>query len=176
MKHKHHKIPLHAGGSDDPDNIELLTVEEHAIAHKLLFEQHGRWQDEVAWKGLAGMITTQECIYRSIRESKIGNKWNVGVPKSKDHRLNLSKSKMGQKNPNFGKSLSDECKKKLSQALSGSNNPMYGKDRTEIMKKATKASLVKKQCPICGIWASAGNAKRWHFQNCNNNSHGVKDV
>ena len=41
MKHKHHKIPTHAGGTNDPENIETLTPEDHAEAHKKLFEEHG---------------------------------------------------------------------------------------------------------------------------------------
>lgn len=42
LKHKHHIIPKHAGGSDDPSNIVVLTVEEHAEAHRKLYEKHGR--------------------------------------------------------------------------------------------------------------------------------------
>ena len=38
-KHKHHIIPRHAGGSNDPDNSVYLTVEEHAEAHKKLYEK-----------------------------------------------------------------------------------------------------------------------------------------
>jgi hypothetical protein len=34
MKHKHHIIPRHAGGTDDSSNIIELTVEEHAEEHK----------------------------------------------------------------------------------------------------------------------------------------------
>lgn len=60
MKHKHHKIPRHAGGTDDPSNIELLSVEEHAEAHRILFEQHGRWQDRLAWLGLSGKIDNED--------------------------------------------------------------------------------------------------------------------
>jgi DNA modification methylase len=45
LKHKHHIIPKHQGGSDDPSNLVELTVEEHALAHKLLYEQYGKWED-----------------------------------------------------------------------------------------------------------------------------------
>jgi len=68
MKHKHHVVPLHMGGTDDPSNIVELTIEEHAEAHRKLFEEHGRWQDELAWKGLAGMISQEEIIRRKIAE------------------------------------------------------------------------------------------------------------
>ena len=48
------------GGSDDPSNLIELSIEEHAEAHRLLYEQHGRWQDKVAWQGLLGLITEEE--------------------------------------------------------------------------------------------------------------------
>lgn len=35
MKHRHHKVPRHMGGTDDPDNLVLLTIEEHAEAHRI---------------------------------------------------------------------------------------------------------------------------------------------
>ena len=34
--HNHHIIPKHAGGTNAPDNIARLTVEEHSEAHRLL--------------------------------------------------------------------------------------------------------------------------------------------
>jgi hypothetical protein len=60
MKHWHHIIPKHAGGTDDPSNLVHLTVEEHADAHKKLWEQYGRWQDKIAWQTLSGQISIQE--------------------------------------------------------------------------------------------------------------------
>jgi len=67
--HKHHIVPRHMGGSDDPSNLVELTIEEHAEAHRKLFEQYGHWQDEVAWKGLAKMIDHQEVITEVIRNT-----------------------------------------------------------------------------------------------------------
>ena len=60
MKHLHHIVPKHAGGTDDKDNLVLLSVEEHADAHKKLWEQYGRWQDKIAWQTLSGQISIQE--------------------------------------------------------------------------------------------------------------------
>ena len=62
MKHKHHIIPKHMGGSDNADNIVELTVEEHAEAHKKLYEQHGHWQDYCAWQALSGRIGQEEIL------------------------------------------------------------------------------------------------------------------
>lgn len=43
LRHRHHIVPRHAGGTDDESNIQLLAVEEHAEAHRKLYEQYGRW-------------------------------------------------------------------------------------------------------------------------------------
>lgn len=56
--HIHHIIPRHAGGTNNPSNLVKLTIEEHAEAHRLLWEKHGRLEDKIAWLGLSGL--TQE--------------------------------------------------------------------------------------------------------------------
>jgi hypothetical protein len=60
--HKHHIVPRHMGGSNDPSNIIELTIEEHAEAHRKLWEEHGRVEDKLAWKGLAGLISKEEIL------------------------------------------------------------------------------------------------------------------
>lgn len=67
MKHKHHIIPKHMGGSDDPSNLVELTIEEHAEAHKKLYEKYGYREDYIAWKGLSGLMTSDECAYEAMR-------------------------------------------------------------------------------------------------------------
>lgn len=74
MKHKHHIVPRHMGGSDDPSNIIELSVEEHAEAHRKLYEAHGRVQDKVAWMGLAKLAPMKELIAELQREIKLGDK------------------------------------------------------------------------------------------------------
>lgn len=61
--HKHHIIPRHAGGTDDPTNIVELSIAEHAEAHRKLFEQHGRVQDKVAYIGLLKLAPNAELMY-----------------------------------------------------------------------------------------------------------------
>ena len=73
MKHKHHIIPRHAGGTDDPSNIIHLTPEQHADAHKKLWEQYGRWQDYCAWQGLAELSKDKEHISLMSREKNIAS-------------------------------------------------------------------------------------------------------
>ena len=62
MKHVHHIIPQYLGGANDPSNLVELTVEEHAEAHRLLYEQHGNWQDYCAWQALSGRIGKEEAL------------------------------------------------------------------------------------------------------------------
>lgn len=54
MKHKHHIIPKHMGGTDDPSNLVELTVAEHAQAHKELYEKYGKKEDLCAYYMLSG--------------------------------------------------------------------------------------------------------------------------
>jgi hypothetical protein len=74
ITHNHHIIPRHAGGTNDPSNLVKLTVEEHADAHKTLYEQYGRLEDKLAWKGLAGLIDTAEIIHTLQSEGMRGEK------------------------------------------------------------------------------------------------------
>ncbi len=71
MKHRHHIIPKHAGGTDEKENIILLTVEEHANAHLLLYQTHHCHEDYVAWKALSGQFKKKELI---LELCKIGGK------------------------------------------------------------------------------------------------------
>lgn len=120
-KHRHHIIPRHAGGTDDPTNIVLLTIEEHAEAHRLLYEKHGRWQDRVAWEGLSKRIGKEEIErqahlegVRAFRKSEKAKErdaraaetsrrkyqrekhWKTGLKKTTDERV--AKAAEGLKN------------------------------------------------------------------------------
>jgi hypothetical protein len=60
IKHKHHIIPKHMGGTDDPSNLVELTIQEHADAHKKLWEEHKNHWDRIAWLALSGAVHTSE--------------------------------------------------------------------------------------------------------------------
>lgn len=92
MKHKHHIVPKHMGGTDEPENIAFLTPEEHAKAHKDLYEEHGKIEDYLAWRGLAGFMGKEEIIEKMMEENgrRNGN--------------NSYKRKQGIHNPDFRKS------------------------------------------------------------------------
>ena len=125
--HKHHIVPRHMGGTDDPSNLVELTIEEHAEAHRKLFEEHGRWQDEVAWKGLSGMICREDIIKEIISNS------NTSRPVSQKTRDKISSNKkqfFEENPPNFiGRKHSLESKSKMrSKAVTrtGEKNSQFG--------------------------------------------------
>lgn len=67
MKHKHHIIPRHMGGSDDPSNLVELSVEDHAAAHLKLYEQYSKSEDLLAYKCLKGYLSKVEIIQERSR-------------------------------------------------------------------------------------------------------------
>ena len=62
------------GGTDDPENLIELTIEEHAEAHKILYEKYGKIEDYWAWKGLSGQIGREEIL----KQIYINNGKNMG--------------------------------------------------------------------------------------------------
>ena len=94
MKHWHHIISKHAGGSDEPSNLVHLTVEEHAQEHRKLWEKHGRWQDKVAWQTLSGQISIQEAREQMMKFDNPMHKPEVLEKMSgKNHWINREKNK-----------------------------------------------------------------------------------
>ena len=123
LLHKHHIIPRHIGGSNDPSNLVELTVEDHAIAHKVLYGFYSRWQDKLAWETLSGRITKEQ----AIRE--VGSKAHLGIPHSAEIRAKISAAKMGKtfspahriklSAAHMGKQHSSDTRVKLSIAMKG---------------------------------------------------------
>lgn len=91
------------GGTDDPSNLIELTIEEHAEAHKKLYEEYGLEEDRIAWLCLSGQITNAEANILATKAANTGktpwNKGKVGV----------------QKSTRKGIPRSDEVKKKISE-------------------------------------------------------------
>lgn len=114
--HKHHIVPRHMGGTDDPSNLVELTVKEHAEAHRKLFEEHGHWQDELAWKGLSKMIDRAEVISQVISKSNKGRKHSEQTRKkiSESHKNKKISEKTKAALDRSGKLHSEETKQKMS--------------------------------------------------------------
>ena len=186
----HHIIPRHAGGTDDPSNLISLTPEEHAEAHRELYEQYGRVQDKVAWMGLAKLATNKEIIAELLAQPKseehkrkiseahkgMSKPWVVGanvgakkgVLKTDEHRQNISKGKLGKPNP-----------KLIGNRNAAGPHKVRTEAHLDAVKKALNTNEVKQKisnswaskpivtCPYCGKQGKEGhNMNRYHFNNC----------
>ena len=60
----------------------------------------------------------------------------------------------------------EEAKRKISAARMGEKNPMYGKTLSEEHKANMRKPQPKATCPHCGLTGGAYAMKRWHFANC----------
>jgi hypothetical protein len=111
--HKHHIIPRHMGGTDDPSNLIKVNTAMHAFLHKCLYEEHGNQYDFIAWKCLSGQITNEEANILATKASNTGkNPWNKGktglqkswrkgIPRSDDEKVKISEgTKKGMLNTN----------------------------------------------------------------------------
>ena len=77
--HKHHIIPKHMGGTDDPDNLVELTVEEHQQAHLDLYNIYGKTEDLCAYYMLSGNIEEFRSVYGKLgRESQMRTAAELG--------------------------------------------------------------------------------------------------
>ena len=138
--HKHHIVPRHAGGSDDPSNIVELTIEEHAEAHRKLYEEHGRWQDRLAWLALSAQIGKDEImheVYHRPRTEEDRRKMSEAAK----GRTHSEETKRKMSNAHRGKLKSEETKRKMSDAQRG-NTKALGYTHTEESRR--KMSEAKK--------------------------------
>jgi len=137
--HKHHIIPRHAGGSDDPSNLVELTVEEHALAHKKLYEKYGRWQDELAWLGLSGRIGKEEVIRQALIEGgRISGK--LSRPHTEESKRKIGLASKGRQST-LGMKMSDETKRKISEAKTGRKMTPRSLEHRQKLSEANKGKF-----------------------------------
>ena len=163
--HKHHIIPKHMGGNDDPTNIVELTPDQHAEAHRILFEAHGKWQDYIAWQGLSGRMTQEDIIRQKARLGNMGRiPWHKGkkigprsdatkqkisnTMKSKHIRPSNETLRKAQKAAHEavrGRHVSDEERQRRSASLKAYNeaNPRPFRARSTEAKQKTSLKLQK---------------------------------
>lgn len=175
--HKHHIIPKHMGGTDDPKNLIRVNVAMHAFLHQQLFEQHGKIEDKAAWLSLAGRITSEEARVMVVSQ-----------PTSEETKKKMSEAQSGDKNHFWGKTHHEETKNRISASNKGKNlnkkhtvqskllmsenrkglasgeqNFMYGKTHTDRAKKIiSERAKETVSCSRCGYTANKGNFGRWH--------------
>lgn len=88
--------------------------------------------------GMYGRTHTEEAR-RKMSEVNIGHSRNKGVPKTEEHKRNLSKSlkgkMVGELNPNYGNKLSEEAKRSISEKKRGQKHIQEAKDKMSLAGK-----------------------------------------
>lgn len=93
----HHIIPKSMGGSDDYDNLVILTAREHFICHLLLVK---------IYKDTPNYYKMVKAFFMMQTESKNQNRYITSRKYSKlreDYSKFQSNNVSGSKNPNYGK-------------------------------------------------------------------------
>lgn len=99
-----------------------------------------------------------------------GNKLNLGRKASKETRLKMSESHMGEKNHFYGKYHTEETKQKLRDKLSGENHPWWEKKHSgRTLKKMSEIKLGEKN-PFWDREHTRENKIKW-----SNNIQGKKN-
>jgi len=157
---EHHIIPKSLGGTDNKNNLAILTGREHFICHWLLTKMtDGVYYEKMVFalcnmerknkhqKRHCTKITSR--VYEKYKKvaSKVLSKKYTGCTQTKESNLKRSLSLIGRKKGPMG----DEHREKISVALSNKPRPtrvgvptsLKGKTYTEIMGEDKANELIK---------------------------------
>jgi hypothetical protein len=102
--HWHHIVPKHLGGSDDLDNLILLSLLDHAIAHFVRYKIEKNPKDAWAYNRLIRTFNESSLII-STPPTNLGKRWSK--------EINAKKGRFGNQNA----MSRPEIKKKHYQAV-----------------------------------------------------------
>ena len=127
-----------------------LDYIEIRLIRKFDTRKHGYNSTDGGDGGLLGYSFTEE-TKRKISLSRIGERNPFyGKHLSGEHRRKISKAQKGKSSPMKGKTLTEEHRKKLSLSNSGENCYMYGRKHSESVKRKISESLRGKKNPFFG--------------------------
>ncbi len=122
-----------------------------------------KYKDSICFVILANDLDFESaCLLEEMLRPKENMGWNI--------------AKGGSIPPNpKGKKRSDSYRTNISKAKTGLKNPMFGKTITFSNEHKNKLSISAKQmkpliCPKCCKSGKTNAMKRWHFDNCKNES------
>jgi hypothetical protein len=162
---KHHIIPRCMNGSNDKDNLVLLTAREHYLCHWLLWKYTKNLLLFNAYRMMIIMKTKYQnrefCIssrqYEIIKTeySLYMKSVKTGTSHTELWKINHSKLMCGQNNPRFGISLSDYTKYLKSESMKNfykiNMHPMIGlKHSDETKLKMSKTAKNRNYNPFFG--------------------------
>jgi len=120
------------GGTDEPENLVELTVEEHAEVHRVLYEQYGKQEDYIAWKTLSGQIGKDETL---LMARSLGGQKKM----SEESKAKLKESCKNRYERQLSDGTWEEANKKRSESAKGKiRTKEHAKNNTESRKKNGK--------------------------------------
>ena len=128
--HKHHIVPRHMGGTDDPSNLIEVTIEEHAELHLDLYLTHGLMGDWLAFHMLSGQISAAEATKQAQIHANRTRVW------SEESRKKISDANKAREINYFERRVfTPEYRKKLSDAAKNRKDLKRGPDGKFLKKK-----------------------------------------
>lgn len=134
------------GGSDGPDNLIELSIEEHAQAHFDLWKKFGFIEDKIAWECLSGRKLSEEeriLLAKSgfkkflLDENKV-IKWKNKISSSLSGKIQSEETKL--KRSESLKLAYKEGRKKVIVNPDNSRKKYYENNLSELMAEGRKKS------------------------------------
>ena len=151
---RHHIIPKSLGGADIGDNIVALSAREHFICHwlltKMVTESDAKWKMMNALRMMRAENPSQERYSTGITA-------RVYQRLKEEHAVMQSERMMGENNPFYNKTHTDEAKQRISEANTGDKN---GAKTPAARKKISDAKRGKKREPFSQEWLDNLTATR----------------
>ena len=143
------------GGTVDPSNIELISIPEHVERHRVLFETHGQWQDEVAWKALSGQIGSKEAFRLAIKNRKMPPKSDEWKRKASERMKGVGNHRYGKPGTMIGKTMPQSAKDTLSVLKRGKVFKAYTWEITHPNGTKETITNLKAYCRSNGLCQSS---------------------
>lgn len=160
------------GGTDNPENLIELTLEEHAEAHRILFETHGSIFDKIAWKALSGQITMSDAAKQAkLAGCKLGAIMQPLEAKAKGGRNNTYENRVKaakaryEKHGHIHKNLSEESYRRY-MAGKSKGGKIGGKKGIQVLMN------MRYRCNDCGYISTP----RWVKHHINKLEHSGFEV
>lgn len=177
---RHHILPRSIGGTDDADNIVVLTAREHFIAHMCLARfttgkdkakmiTAARYMAVVADKNPNQQRYTSR-LYEIAKRDYVENvlkghpvwysekNWSEETNRKRSEAMKGTRT--GTDNPFFGQKHTEETKELISKLHKGKPKPPRTPEQIENYKKAALARKPYKKTECCGRMWDPGNLAR----------------